>query len=134
MVIHKGQAGINSAAEKARLTEELAHRILGWKSAPDRFLKAGRGWLPKWRFAPFERLEDAFRLLDSADTYVLTKADSSFAAEVWVGSCTGRALGELKATTITLALAKAIGLYPSDEAVPSFLPRDPRLKGGERTR
>ena len=52
------------------LTEELARSVMGWRSAPGRFLKPGGSWLPKWRFAPLERLEDAFRLLHAAPRFL----------------------------------------------------------------
>jgi hypothetical protein len=95
-----------------RLKEELASRLLGWKAAPDRFLKSGRGWIPKWRFNPFTHLEDAFLLLDRAGgTYVLSVgSDGIFSAEVQIGEQIGKASGEPKALAITLALARSLGL------------------------
>src|SRR5713226_4945716 len=47
-----------------RLTSLLAERVMGWGVGPDRFLTGGRCWLPRWRFQPAERIEDAFRLLE----------------------------------------------------------------------
>jgi len=93
-----------------RLTEKLAADVFGWKSAPDRFIKPGRSWIPKWRFRPFERLEDAFDLLDRvASGYRLEVCDGgAFTAEVRVGAKIGRASGETKARTITLAVAAAL--------------------------
>jgi hypothetical protein len=95
-----------------RLTEKLAGEVFGWRAAPDRFLKGGRGWMPRWRFAPLERLEDAFQLLDRAsDDYTLTaNTGSTFSASVRVGERTGTASGRHKARTITLAVAQALGL------------------------
>jgi hypothetical protein len=95
-----------------RLNEELARQVLGWKVAPNRFIKSGRSWIPKWRFNPLERLEDAFHLLDLvASGYRLEVCEGGmFTAEVRVGSRTGKTSGELKARTITLAVAEAFGL------------------------
>jgi hypothetical protein len=95
-----------------RLTECLAIRVMGWRTAPGRFIKAGRGWTPSWKFAPLTNLEDAFALLDNAaSTYALrTGRDGMFEAEVHVGGRVGNASGESKARTITLALARAVGL------------------------
>lgn len=97
-----------------RLKEELAARLLGWKAAPDRFLKSGRGWIPKWRFTPFTRLEDAFSLLDrTGGTYILSVGSNGvFTAEVRVGERIGKAIGEPKARSITLAISRALGLGP----------------------
>jgi len=95
----------------ARITEELVYKVMGWKSAPGRFLKAGRGWLPKWRFAPFVRIEDAFELLDrSACAYRIEGTGSSFAVNVESNDRTGRASDERKARAITTALARALGI------------------------
>jgi hypothetical protein len=95
-----------------RLTTLLAERILGWKVCPDRFVKAGRSWIPKWRFKPFARLEDAFLLLDRASgSYSLSLgADGVFTAEVHVGDRIGKASGEPKALTISLAISRALGI------------------------
>jgi hypothetical protein len=95
-----------------RLKDELALRLLGWKATPDRFIKSGRGWIPKWRFNPFTRLEDAFLLLDRvAGTYVLSVgSDGVFSAEVRVGERIGKASGEPKARAITVAISRALGI------------------------
>jgi hypothetical protein len=94
------------------LTAGLAKEVMGWKVAPDRFIKPGRSWVPRWRFAPLKRLEDAFEVLDRAKSdYKLTVIDGgSFTAEVRVGGRIGKTSGEPKARTITIALAHALGL------------------------
>ncbi len=106
-----------AAASDVRLTEELVRQVLGWKVAPDRFIKSGRSWLPKWRFAPLSRLDDAFQLLDrSASTYKLERTrDNAFSVEVQFDGRIGKASGEPKARTITIALAHALGLELPDE-------------------
>src|ERR1035438_3450285 len=95
-----------------RLTETLVAQVLGWKVAPGRFIKSGRAWTPSWKFAPLTNLEHAFKLLDNAaSSYRVAKnAGGSFDAEVRLGVRTGKASGQAKARTITLALARALGL------------------------
>ncbi len=93
------------------LTDALAEQ-LGWKVAPDRFIKSGRTWLPRWRFAPLSRLDDAFLLLDRfATSYTMRWAERGrFFVEVRSGRRIGRAYGEPKSRAITLAIAEALGL------------------------
>jgi len=69
-----------------RLTEKLAATVLGWKTAPGRFIKPDRGWTPRWQFAPFTRIEDAFLLLDRAASHftVIVDKGEGFCAEVRV--------------------------------------------------
>jgi len=95
-----------------RLNEELARRLLGWKVGPDRFTSSGRSWMPKWRFKPLVRLEDAFLLLDRAGgSYLLSLgSDGVFTVEVQVGGRLGQGSGEPKARAITLALSRALGI------------------------
>jgi hypothetical protein len=95
-----------------QLIDELASRVMGWKVASGRFVKPSRSWIPKWRFAPLERLEDAFLLLDtSRATFTLARnATGVFTASVRLAQRLGEASGEVKARTITLALARALGI------------------------
>jgi hypothetical protein len=96
-----------------RLTEELAHQVLGWSVGPDRFVMDGRRWLPRWRFQPAARLEDAFRLLDRAapQEYAMGAAENGgFWAKVRVAGVTGEAHESSQARALTLAIARAIGL------------------------
>lgn len=93
------------------LTRLLAERVLGWTVAPDRYLLGDRRWLPEWRFRPLVDLADAFRLLDhAADRYRLIRNRSRFSVEVHIGSSRGKAVGEHKARTITIAVGRALGL------------------------
>ena len=91
---------------------QLAEQILGWKHGQGRFVQPGGGWCPDWRFQPFTKFEDAFRLLEkSASAYSLSLAsDGIFTAQVRVGSRTSRASGTSRAATITVAVARATGL------------------------
>jgi hypothetical protein len=95
-----------------RLTEKLAAVVLGWKTAPGRFIKPDRGWTPRWSFAPFTKVEDAFLLLDRASSHysLTTNKRLGFCAEVHVGVRIGKAAGEPKARALTLALTRALGL------------------------
>ena len=117
-----------------QLTAILAERVMGWGVGPDRFLMGNREWMPRWRFAPLTNLEDAFRLLDtSATAYTLaTSKDGNFEAEVRVGEHVGKASGEPKARTITIALALAIGLEPPDEGSDRASDRPHRLNARPR--
>lgn len=94
-----------------QFTAALVERILDWKAGPDRFIKSERSWIPRNRFRPLTRLEDAFLLLvHAASNYSLTSADGSFTAKVQIGSRTGKATGEPKARTICLAIGQALGI------------------------
>ena len=95
-----------------QLTALLVERVLGWKACPDRFIKSERSWTPRSRFRPLDRLEDAFLLLDTARAAYNLSAGSDvvFTARVCVGKRVGKATGEPKARTITLALSQALGI------------------------
>jgi hypothetical protein len=94
------------------LAAALAQRVLGWRTAPNRYITSGRSWIPRWRFAPFNRLDDALLLLDRASSnYKLTMfKGGTFTAEVHVDNGIGKAYGEPKARTITTALVRALSL------------------------
>ena|ERR1017187_5428528 len=93
-----------------KLTAHLAQHVMGWKIAPDRFIKPGRSWCPRWHFQPFEDLADAFQLLHrAADKFTLTGGRSVFTAVVQVGGCPGEATGEQMARTIATAICRALG-------------------------
>jgi hypothetical protein len=101
------------------VVDQLAARILGWRPSSDRFIKCGRSWLPKWRFAPLTCLDDAFQLLDrSASTYKLEHSSAgAFNVEVNLAGRVGRAAGEPQARAITFAVARALGIEtPPDVA------------------
>jgi hypothetical protein len=117
-----------------RLTERLVAQVLGWKVAPGRFIKSDRAWTPSWKFAPLKNLEHAFELLDNAaSSYRVAKnAGGNFDVEVRLGARTGKASGQPKARTITIALARALGLEPPEKMTASVsMPggrRRPRLR------
>ena len=93
-----------------KITDELAVRVFGWTPAPDRFLKTGRGWIPRWRFQPLKELCHAVELLTKVtDDYSLTSfPGGSFTAEVRIRGHVGIASGKSQARAITLAIAQAL--------------------------
>jgi hypothetical protein len=96
-----------------RLTAILAERVMGWGVGPDRFLMGHRRWLPRWRFQPANRLEDAFRLLEQAAPLEYTMgaaANGRFWVRVRIGKAIGQARDRSKPRAITLAVARAIGI------------------------
>lgn len=101
-----------------RLTDELAARALGWRPAPDRYVKSGRSWIPRSKFRPFVDVRDAFRLLDAVtkDYSLISLPGGGFSAEVRLAGRVGRASGEPKARAISLAVARAMELDVAPEA------------------
>ena len=97
---------------EASLTLDLAELVMGWGATPDRLIKSGRSWIPQWRFQPLEELADAFQLLDqAANRYSLSKdRNGVFSARVQIAGRCGKASGELRVRTITIAVARALGL------------------------
>ena len=93
-----------------RITDELVVRVLGWTPAPDRFLKTGRSWIPRWRFQPLKDLCHALELLAKAtDDYSLTSLPGgTFTAAVRIRGRVGITSGRSEARTITLAIAQAL--------------------------
>ena len=94
------------------LTAYLAERLMRWNATPDGFITSGRSWIPRWRFKPLVELTDAFQLLDQAThRYSLTRdRHGIFSASVQIGGCRGKAYGEAKARTVTIAIARALGV------------------------
>lgn len=95
-----------------RLADELVARALGWRPAPDRYVKPGRGWIPRSKFRPLVDVRDALRVLDALSTEysLVTVPGGGFTAQVRLAGRTGKAAGEPKARAICLALAQALGL------------------------
>ena len=94
------------------LIDHLARQVLKWGVGPDRFLTGNRSWIPKWKFNPLEHLDDAFRLLDHSNgvRYAIAQTGATFAVEVERNGKIGKATGDSKPRTITLALARSLGL------------------------
>ncbi len=95
------------------LTAVLAERVMGWTVTPDRFLKANRGWMPRWRFRPVEKLSDALRLLEklTPEEYSLHSGDNgSFHVWVRIRGVVGEAQDASKPRAVAHAVARALGI------------------------
>jgi hypothetical protein len=94
------------------LIDRLALQVMHWRVGPDRFITGNRSWLPKWKFDPLDRIEHAFMLLDEGrpSRYAISRVGAVFQVEVECDGKIGRATGDAKARTITLALARSLGL------------------------
>src|SRR5947209_17395895 len=95
------------------LTAGLAERVMGWRAGPDRFITENRQWIPRWRFRPFENLQDAFRLLERAapDDYAMhPDGRGCFTVRVRIGGRTGESRDASKPRAITCAIARALGI------------------------
>lgn len=96
-----------------QLTASLAARVLRWRVTPERFLTGDRGWLPRWKFQPTQKMADAIRLLEAADTEehaVAVTANGRFYARVKIGGVTSEAHAQTKPLAICLAVAAAVGI------------------------
>ena len=85
---------------------------MGWKVTPDRFIKSGRSWIPRWRFQPLDDIADAIELLNRVASWftLLSTLKKVVTAEVNVAGRHGKASGPQTARTITIAVARALGL------------------------
>ena len=86
---------------------------MGWTVGPDRFMMGNRGWTPRWRFQPAEKLEDAFRLLEEAapeEYSICGDAKGSIHVRVQIAGATGEARGTSKPLAIAHAVARAVGI------------------------
>jgi hypothetical protein len=102
------------------LTAVLAERVMGWGVGPDRFLMGNRGWMPRWRFQPIEKLEDAFRLLEEAtpqEYSICGDEKGNVHVRVRIDGTAGEAWGTSKPSVITHATARAVGIEVSDMGV-----------------
>jgi excisionase family DNA binding protein len=96
-----------------RLTALLAEHVMSWRVGPDRFLLGRRRWIPRWRFQPAEKLEDAFRLLEQVAPEEYTMGDDrnrGFWVRVRAAGVLGEATESSKARAITFAVARALGI------------------------
>jgi len=95
------------------LSAVLAERVMRWRVAPDRFLTGSRGWLPRWKFQPTQKLTDAIRLLETAapqEYYVATDSNGVFRVKVKIGGISAQARNKSKPLAICLAVAAALGI------------------------
>jgi hypothetical protein len=96
-----------------RLTSILAERVMGWRVGPDRFQMGNRAWLPRPRFRPTERIQDAFRVLLAAEPSEYTMAGGSGRsswARLRIDGAFGEASSSSMPTAISLAIARALGI------------------------
>jgi hypothetical protein len=111
---------------RAVLTALLAERIMSWRVGPDRFIKSGHTWIPRWRFAPFSHVEDAFRLLNQASKdYKLARINGIFTVEVHMADRVGTAIGGPLAETMTVAVVRALGLDRGETKIDERSGRQP---------
>jgi hypothetical protein len=76
-------------------------------------MRGNRSWMPRWRFQPTEKLEDAFRLLEGAapEEYSIRGDDrGSVHVRVVIAGAAGEARETSQPLAITHALARAIGI------------------------
>jgi hypothetical protein len=95
------------------LTDELAARVMGWRLAPGRYIKPGRSWTPRWKFAPLSNLAEAFRLLEAAhpQEYMIAGIGSGeFCVRVRLAGGRGEARSKSKPRAVTYAIARAVGI------------------------
>jgi hypothetical protein len=95
-----------------RLTDELALKVLGWRPAPDRYLKPGRSWTPRAKFQPLKSIDDAFRLLERVTgNYLITKGlDQEVLVEIRLKNRVERSVGRNTARAVCFAVAKVVGI------------------------
>ena len=94
----------------ASVTNELAIRVMCLRPGPTRFMKDGRCWIPRWRFAPLTRLVDALSLLRHAggNLTIVRGAGSAFFAEVTLHGRIGSGNADTEARAITYALCEVL--------------------------
>jgi hypothetical protein len=91
----------------------LAERVMGWAVGPDRFMMGNRGWTPRWRFQPVDKLDDAFRLLQEAapQAYSICGDDKgSIHVQVRINGAVGEARESSMPSAVTYAVARAVGV------------------------
>jgi hypothetical protein len=96
-----------------QLTAALAERVMGWTVGPDRFLTGNREWMPRWKFQPFDKIEDAFRLLAQAapQAYSICGDDKgNIHVTVRIAGTQGEARGTSNPLAISHAIARAVGI------------------------
>ena len=96
-----------------RLTDFLAARVMGWRVGPDRFLLGDRRWIPRWRFQPMTRIEDALDLvaMAKAQTYTIgADTGGEFRATAIIAGVVGVATDASQARALTLAALRALRL------------------------
>ena len=96
-----------------QLTAVLVERVMGWTVGPDRFSMGNREWMPRWKFQPVEKIEDAFRLLAQAapqEYSISGDGKGSIHVQVRINGAVGEARGTSTPSVITHAVARAFGI------------------------
>lgn len=96
-----------------QLTAVLAERVMGWTVGPERFSMGNREWMPRWRFQPIDKLDDAFRLLQEAasQAYSISGDDKGrIHVQVRINGAVGEARGTSIPGAVTYAVARAFGI------------------------
>ena len=96
-----------------RLTTLLVQKVMGWSATPDRFLTGDRGWLPRWKFQPTNKLTDAIRLLEAStpEQYSMgVNASGEFWVKVKIGGTAAQVQDRSKPLAICRAVAAAYGI------------------------
>ena len=96
-----------------QLTAMLAERVMGWTVGPERFSMGNREWMPRWRFQPIDKLDDAFRLLQEAapQAYSICGDDQgNIHVEVRINGAVGEAQETSMPGAVTYAVARAFGI------------------------
>jgi hypothetical protein len=108
-----GKSGLADSA----LVDQLAQQVLHWRVGPDRYLTQNRSWLPRWKFDPLNRLDQAFRLLDAAapSRYGISFSNGRFHVEVEVKGIIGRASDTSRTRAIVTALGRSLKLKGTEE-------------------
>ena len=96
-----------------QLTAMLAERVMGWTVGPERFSMGNREWMPRWRFQPIDKLDDAFRLLQEAapQAYSISGDDKGgIHVQVRINGAVGEAQETSMPGAVTYAVARAFGI------------------------
>ena len=96
-----------------QLTAVLVEHVMGWTVGPDRFSMGNREWMPRWKFQPFEKIEDAFRLLAQAapqEYSISGDGKGSIHVQVRINGAIGEARGPSVPGAVTYAVARAVGI------------------------
>jgi hypothetical protein len=96
----------------------LAQRVMGWRVCPDRFLTGDRQWLPRHKFQPTKKLDNAFQLLSAAQPVEYRLGGTSRTGPCWarvkLNGSAGEATSRSMPLAICLAVARAVGIEVGD--------------------
>lgn len=100
------------------LTAILVEKIMGWRVCPDRFLTRDRQWLPRHKFQPTKKLDNAFKLLNAAEPLEYTLGGTNRTGDCWarvkLNGTAGEATSRSMPMAICLAIARALSIDVGD--------------------